>query len=446
MVNKEHETESAAQPLPDWKGPAILLVDLDAFFASVEQLDHPDWRGKPVIVGGSPTARGVVSTCSYEARTYGVKSAMAAATAAKLCPSAIWTRGNYHRYREVSKLVMQIIRDETPLVQQVSIDEAFADISPTRANIEHPIAIAQRIQSRVAELGITCSIGLGSTKSVAKIASDMDKPKGLTVVFPGTEKAFLGPLPVRIMSGIGKAAEAKLLDKGIKTLADLMNTDLETLTSVFGVQAEMMRERAAGEDISEIVTDSDVKSVSHEISFAEDLVERENIEAALSGLLAKVCRRLRMKGLAGRTLTVKVRYADRTIHTSQTALEKASNDEIELLPKLNALIDHIWHPGIAVRLLGVAVSGFGKGSVSQASLFEESALCEENTSNNEDGAVSKRSSEKMLIEDEGKRKKLLSASDALKDKFGEDAVTFGSSLRNAGNTTGSGSRHPSDYK
>lgn len=181
--------------LPPWEGPAILLVDLDAFFASVEQLDHPAWRGKPVIVGGDADAHGVVSTCSYEARAFGVRSAMASSLARALCPEAIWTHGHFHRYREVSAAIMAILRDETPHVQQISIDEAFMDITPTAVNTEHPVLVAQRIQERVTALGVTCSIGVGTSKSVAKIASDRDKPRGLTVVFPGTEAAFLEKLP-----------------------------------------------------------------------------------------------------------------------------------------------------------------------------------------------------------------------------------------------------------
>ena len=182
----------------------MLLVDLDAFFASVEQLDHPAWRGKPVIVGGDPKRHGVVSTASYEARKYGVRSAMPSSTADRLCPHAIWTRGHFSRYRELSSAVMNILFCESPRLQQVSIDEAFLDISPTRINREHPVAVARRIQQRVSELGITCSIGLGTSKTIAKIASDMDKPCGLTVVYPGRESDFLSPLPIRAMSNLSQ--------------------------------------------------------------------------------------------------------------------------------------------------------------------------------------------------------------------------------------------------
>ena len=195
----------------DWQGPAVGLLDLDAFFASVEQLDHPEWRGKPLIVGGSADRRGVVSTASYEARRFGVHSAMPAATARRLCPQAVWTQGHYDRYREMSAAVMSILVDETPLVEQVSIDEAFFDVTPGRFSRESPVAICRRIQGRVAELGVTCSIGIGVNKTVAKIASEREKPRGLTVVLPGTEAAFLAPLPVGAMSGVGPATESRLL-------------------------------------------------------------------------------------------------------------------------------------------------------------------------------------------------------------------------------------------
>lgn len=423
--------------LDRWDGPAIILVDMDAFFASVEQLDHPEWRGKPVIVGGDPDARGVVSTCSYEAREYGVRSAMPSATAQRLCPDAIWTHGHYDRYKELSRKVMSIIADETPHVQQVSIDEAFADISPTRSNREHPIKVASRIQKRVCDLGITCSIGVGTSKSVAKIASDMDKPVGLTIVYPGGERDFLNDLPVRTLSGVGAAAEQKLLDMGIHTLGEMADTDIKTLERVFGVAAEMMHARALGEDMSHVSTEREVKSISHELSYAKDLATREQIEASLSGLLAKVGRRMRMKGLQGTTISLKMRYDDRSIHSAQTHLDHPSDDDIELKPILFSMIDRIWVPGQRIRLLGVAMSGFGEQVQGQQNLFDEIA-----DSSMESAAQDK----KVLIEDKETRRNLLSAFDALKDKFGEDAVAFGSALRDIGATTGTASKHPADYK
>lgn len=431
----------AAQP---WEGPAIILVDLDAFFASVEQLDHPEWRGKPVIVGGDADKRGVVSTCSYEARAFGVRSAMPSAVAARLCPDAIWTRGHYHRYREMSRATMAVIHDETPLVEQVSIDEAFADISPTRTNTEHPILVARRIQRRVAELGVTCSVGLGTTKSVAKIASDMDKPCGLTAVLPGGERSFLAPLPVRAMSGIGKAAEDKLRVEGVRTLGELATADEALLGRVFGVNAGMMRARALGEDVSDVSVERAVKSVSHELSFSRDLHERDEVEPVLTKLLTKVGRRLRIKGVAGTTLALKVRFADRSVHTVQTRLAAPSDDDIALRPVLMALLDKIWSPGQGVRLLGVAVSGFDEEPVVQDSLFDLDGDAPAAASADAPGHAA--APESPLVRDEAKRRRLLDAFDVLKDKFGDDAVKYGGELKIEGNTTGSGSKNANDYR
>ena len=255
--------------LAAWDGPAILLVDLDAFFASVEQLDHPAWRGKPVIVGGDAEKHGVVSTASYEARTFGVHSAMPASQACKLCPHAIWAPGRYDRYKEVSNQVMAILRDETPHVQQVSIDEAFLVVTPTRVNREHPVLVALRIQRRVEALGVTCSVGVGTSKTVAKIASDMDKPRGLTVVYPGTERQFLDPLPIRVMSGIGKATEEKLRHRGIETLGQLVLEGQPRLERLFGKNGCTMYVRACGLDDAPVVQGAPVKSVSNEVDVRE---------------------------------------------------------------------------------------------------------------------------------------------------------------------------------
>ena len=241
-------------------------------------MDHPAWRGKPVIVGGDADAHGVVSTCSYEARAFGVRSAMASSLARALCPEAIWTHGHFHRYREVSAAIMAILRDETPHVQQVSIDEAFMDVTPTAVNTEHPVLVAQRIQERVTALGVTCSIGVGTSKSVAKIASDRDKPRGLTVVFPGTEAAFLEKLPVRTLSGVGAAAEKTLLSHGVRTLGAMGRADGALLRKIFGKNGEMMRDRALGRDRSEVAEDDEVKSVSNEVTYAHDLETREDID------------------------------------------------------------------------------------------------------------------------------------------------------------------------
>ena len=420
--------------LAPWEGPAILLVDLDAFFASVEQLDHPAWRGKPVIVGGDADKHGVVSTASYEARAFGVHSAMSSAVARRLCPDAIWTHGHFGRYREMSRAIMDILRDETPLVQQVSIDEAFMDVTPTRVNTEHPVLIARRIQKRVAELGVTCSVGVGSSKTIAKVASDMDKPRGLTVVYPGREADFLAPLPVRRMSGVGAVAERELTSHGIRTLGDMARADESLMRRIFGKNASMMRTRARGGDAVPVEGGEPAKSVSNETTFARDLTTRADVEAAIATMAAKVGRRLRKKGLAGRTLSLKVRFSDRSVRSVQKRLPKPSDDELAFTPQLFRMVDEVWREGMPVRLLGVGMSGFESEEVVQQALFD----VEREAPSAEDAPP--------LIASEEKRAKLLAATDTLRNRFGENAVRFGRELRNAGNTTGTSAKNPDDYK
>lgn len=421
-------------PLEPWTGPAILLVDLDAFFASVEQLDHPGWRGKPVIVGGNADKHGVVSTASYEARKFGVHSAMPASQARRLCPQGIWAAGRFDRYKEVSNQVMAILHDETPAVQQVSIDEAFMDVTPTRVNREHPVTIAMRIQRRVEALGVTCSVGVGSSKTVAKIASDMDKPRGLTVVYPGTERAFLDPLPVRCMSGIGKAAEVKLRAHGVETLGQLVLEGQPRLERLFGKNGRTMYLRACGLDDAPVEQGAPVKSVSNEVTFAEDLTQRVDIEAAINTQSAKVGRRLRRKGLRGGTIGLRLRYADRSSRSVQRRLTQATDDELAFAPELCRMLDELWQPGVPVRLIGVSVGGFDAAGTVQEQLFDVKAVAPA-----QDDAAPR-------IKDDTKRRGLLTATDLVKDRFGESAVRFGHELRNLGNTTGTSSKNPADYK
>lgn len=409
-----------------WEGRAVLLVDLDAFFASVEQLDHPGWRGKPVIVGGSADKRGVVSTASYEARTYGVHSAMPSSTARRLCPHAIWTTGNFARYQEISQKVMDILFNETPIVQQVSIDEAFLDVTPTKINREHPVSVAKRIQDRVEQLGISCSIGIGTTKSIAKLASDMDKPRGLTVVMPGSERSFLDPLPVRKLSGIGASTERALSEMGIRTLGELARARDEQVIGRLGKVGRMVLERSRCEEDDAVVVEDDVKSVSNETSFARDLTARADIEAAIDTMAAKVARRLRRKSLAGNTLALKVRYSDFKTRSNQVKLEKRSDDESEFIPLLHQMLDSLWQEGMALRLVGVAVTGFEEEPQdNQLSLFEDD-LCESESGNS--------------------FRNLADATDMVKERFGESAVVFGRELRLHGHDTGSSSKNPADYK
>lgn len=437
MRNSQHKNtvpsidEGFREP---WKGKAILLVDLDAFFASVEQLDHPAWRGKPVIVGGDPDKHGVVSTASYEARAFGVKSAMPSSLARQLCPQGIWTHGHFDRYRTLSNSVMDILRSETPLVQQVSIDEAFCDVSPTTINQEHPIDIAERIQQRVAVLGVSCSIGIGTSKAVAKIASDMEKPRGLVAVYPGSEREFLAPLPVRTMSGIGAAAEEKLAVKGIRTLGDLACADERMLERLLGKNGRTMHLRACGIDEAGISVSEPVKSVSNEMTFAADLTRREDVEAAIATMAAKVGRRLRKKNLKGRTVSLRVRFSDRNTRSIQRTLDEPSDDEHALTPLLYLMLEELWHPGTPLRLIGVGVTGFDGAAIVQEKLFDLPSESEERTT------------PKPALADERKRRGLIDATDSVRNRFGENAVRFGREMRTETNTTGSSSKNPEDYK
>lgn len=461
--------------LPEWDGPAILLVDLDAFFASVEQLDHPGWRGKPVIVGGDPDRRGVVSTASYEARKFGVHSAMPSSTARQRCPQAIWTRGHFGRYREMSRKVMDILFRETPFVQQVSIDEAFVDVSPTPHNHEHPVLIAQRIQRRIAQLGVTCSVGVGTTKSVAKVASDRDKPNGMTVVYPGREAAFLGALPMEDMSGIGPAAARKLHAYGMHTMGDVAAADHSVLAQVFGKNAEMMRNRCLGRDTDAVELDDTVKSVSSEMSFEDDVDERRMIEGTIGAMAAKTCRRLRRKGLKGSTVHLKVRYRELNVRTAQTRLDEPTDDEFVVTDELCRLLPTLWSPGTPLRLVGVAVSGFDDVGSVQGTLFDLAALDAANAPAAGDGAAAGAaerdanggasaderdgglvgtghtgrtdcSTANSLRADKDKRRELIAATDKIRDRFGDTAVQFGREQRSTAHTTGSAAKNPSDYK
>ena len=410
--------EEKARDILEWDGSAVGLLDLDAFFASVEQLDHPEWRGKPVIVGGSAEHRGVVSTASYEARRFGVHSAMPSAQARRLCPNAIWTRGNFPRYREVSAAVMDILSDETPLVEQVSIDEAFFDVTPGRFSRENPIEICRRVQARVAMLGVSCSIGLGVNKTVAKIASERDKPRGLTVVFPGTEASFLAPLPVSAMSGIGPATERHLVAMGIRTLGDLSQANPEKLRGTFGMAGPRMVERAAGRErsrVAERAMPEEAKSVSNERTFDHDLTTGDEIRAAVLHIAAMTGRRLRRKGLAGSTVTLKLRFADLHVRTAQRQLPLPTNDEFTFGPVAVELLSSLWQEGTPVRLVGVGVSDFAEERGLQMALFNESS--EASDSHRDQAALSK-------------------LTDALRDRFGDDAVSYGRDLRFRDHTTG----------
>ncbi|MGV8082714.1 MAG: DNA polymerase IV [Coriobacteriia bacterium] len=398
-----------SRELRPWKGRAILHVDLDAFFASVEQLDHPEWRGKPVIVGGDARHRGVVATCSYEARVFGVRSAMPSVRAEQLCPRAIWAPPRFPRYREIASKVREIFLSETPLVQPVSIDEAYLDVTPGRYVSVHPVHVAQRIKAKVAELGITCSVGVATVKSIAKIASDFEKPNGLTIVWPGEERAFLAPLPLSVMPGLGPQTVKRLATLGIHNLGALAGLDDVAAIEVLGSCGPTMVARARGEDPRE-VHDSDVtKSVSAEQTFATDLHSADEIEQALRQLCARLGRRLRRSGMVGRTVTVKVRYSDFTTRTAQRTLRAATDDEARFYPLALELVRSLWSPGIGIRLLGVGLSGF-------ADQAEQLELMEPETP-----------AERAPVDD-ARSRQLVKSIDKVRDKFGDKSLRTGRDL------------------
>lgn len=412
---------SGAGDLIAWEGPAIGLLDLDAFFASVEQLDHPEWRGRPLIVGGSPERRGVVSTASYEARAFGVHSAMPAWQAKRLCPQAIWTHGHFDRYREVSAQVMALIGRETPLVEQMSIDEAFFDVSPGRYSRESPVAICRRLQGRVAQLGVTCSIGLGTSKTVAKVASERQKPRGLTVVPPGTEASFLAPLPVRALSGVGASTEARLESLGIRTLGQLAQADPDRLERIMGVVGPSLVARAAGLEHSPVrAQDSpeEAKSVSNERTFARDLTTTAELEGAVLMVSALVGERLRRKGLKGSQVTLKLKFSVSSGRTIQCRLRGATDDEHEFGPVAVGLLYQVWHEGVPVRLVGVGMSGLGEG-------LEEGQGEQLTLFGNDDQPVQPQADDERRAE----LRRLSAATDAVRERFGRDALGYGRDLR-----------------
>jgi DNA polymerase-4 len=352
-----------------------------------------------------------VSTCSYEARAFGVRSAMSSARAVLLCPDAVWTSGSFVRYREMSAAVRAIFALETPLVQPVSIDEAYLDVTSGRFTAEHPVAVARRIRARVAALGITCSVGVSAVKSVAKIASDHDKPDGLTVVCPGTEATFLAPLPIRAMPGIGPKTAERLVSLGIRTLGELGALDDVTATEVLGSHGAGIVARARGLDPREVHANDPVKSVSNERTFAQDVRTPGDVDGALAALAAKVGQRLRRKGLSGRVVTVKMRFSDFSTKTVRRTLATSTDDESVFGGVARELLDQAWSPGIGLRLLGVGVSGFDDKTV-QLDLLDAS---DEGTALGASGRTS--------------REELVRGLDAVREKFGDGAVRFGRELK-----------------
>lgn len=304
---------------------AIIHADLDAFYASVEQLDNPDLRGKPVVVGGSPESRGVVAAASYEARKFGIRSAMPMSRAVRLCPDATRVSPRFERYGEVSKQVMAIFRQLTPLVEPLSLDEAFLDVTGREKFHGGAQSLAVYLKTQVKKLtGLTISIGIGTNKTVAKIASDMEKPNGLVLVPPGHEARFLAPLPVRALWGIGPKSESVLSDAGFRTIGDIAATTAERLESVLGSRGRDVHEMACGRDERPVITDSERKSIGAETTFARDLPDGPDLRQELRRIAEEVGDRLRRHGSRAKTIALKLRYRNFTMITRQATRDRKS--------------------------------------------------------------------------------------------------------------------------
>ena len=386
----------------------ILHLDLDAFFCSVEELLDPSLKGKPFAVGGNPRGRGVVSSCSYAARKFGVHSAMPMARALSLCPELIVIHHRHGLYGEYSNKVMDILRSYTPLFQQVSIDEAFLDVSdlPKPAGV-----IAQEIQERVDhELHLPCSLGVATNKLVAKVANDFGKsqvksgqaPRQITIVPPGEEAAFLAPLDIQSLWGIGPKTSQKLHGQGIHTIGQLAALSVAELEAYFGNNALEMHARALGIDPSPVHSEREVKSVSNEVTFTKDTTDSEVLRQTLRALADKVGYRLRQAGFAGSVVQIKLRYSDFETLTRQTALPQPTNLDDEIYAAAEKLFEANIIPTRAIRLIGIAVSRLNP-PYRQLSLWDDT---------------------------KDEKEKLASAIDQLKEKYGQDVIKRASMMKN----------------
>ena len=381
----------------------ILHLDLDAFFCAVEELRDPTLRGKSFAVGGRPEERGVVASCSYAARRFGVRSAMPMSRALRLCPEMIVISHHHGNYGEMSEKVMERLCNLSPLVEQISIDEAFVDISDLH---EPPGEIARALQSGIcSELGLPCSVGIASNKLMAKIATEVGKksgkkgepPNALTIVAPGTEAAFLEPLPVDMLWGVGPKTAARLAGFGIRTIGDIARRPEADLVRWFGENGRDLARHARGVDDSPVVTEHEIKSISQETTFARDLRDDRELERTLRDLSEEVGLRLRKSDLAGTTVKIKLRWPDFSTITRQTTQLQPTDQDDEIYSTALDLFRKARAPGKAVRLIGVGVSGF-KPPLRQLSLWDAGSE---------------------------KRRKLQDVVDELQEKFGKRMIRRG---------------------
>jgi len=382
----------------------IIHLDMDAFYPSVEMLDNPTLKGKSVIVGGSKK-RGVVSSASYEARKFGIHSAQPIAQAKRLCPDGIFLPVRMSRYQEVSKQVFEIFHRFTPLVEPISIDEAFLDVTDSIRLFGQPEIIAKKIKQIIlTETGLTISAGIAPSKFVAKIASDIDKPDGLTVVHPDGVRAFLDPLPVKKMWGVGKVSQKCLSRLHIHTFRDLRQTPVKVLEKQFGKHGVKIQLLAKGVDERDVIPEHDVKSIGHEQTFSQDIISLDVAQKALLALGNKLARRMRHKGLKGKTVTLKVKYFDFVQITRSTTLPKSIDDGLEIYSVACCLLKKTEVTKKPIRLLGISLSQLNfLGMGTQLSLFDKDPSSQ-------------------------KRQRLNTVLDSLYEKFGDKSVVPGTLL------------------
>lgn len=380
---------------------AILHVDMDAYFASIEQRDNPELRGKPVIVGAGPHERGVVCAASYAARKFGVHSAMPSRTAYKLCPNGIFIRPDMKKYSRVSKQIMAILETFTPLVQPLSIDEAFLDVTGSTKIFGDALTIAKRIKAEIrAQTGLIASVGVAPNKFLAKLASDLDKPDGLTVISAEDKVKTLAPLPVAKLWGVGKTTEKRLHELGLRTIGDIQRLPIEDLRQRFGNMADHLHALAFGEDEREVETDDEAKSIGSEHTFATDTADGDQIKKCLLAQCEEVGTHLRRAQVAARTVQLKLRYADFTTVTRRRTLAQPTQDEMRLYEVAGQLLATECIAGKLIRLIGISGSNLVPPEV-QRDLFD-------------------RTSEK--------RTRLARAVDELRGKLGTGAIKRGTSL------------------
>jgi DNA polymerase-4 len=379
----------------------IAHVDMDSFYVSVEVRDDPSLRGRAVVVGGDPTGRGVVSSASYEARRYGVTSAMPTARALRLCPDLVVIRPRPDKYATASRILRGIFDEFSPLVEPLSLDEAFLDLTGTQRLFGSPKEIGAAIRRRVVEeLSLTASVGIATSKFVAKLASDHEKPDGLTIVPPDDEVAFVQSLPLERIWGVGPATLEALRDAGVRSVAALAQADASQLEQRLGRHARRLVRLARGEDDRRVDPGLGAKSISHEVTFARDQTDEGVLEGVLLGLAEKVARRARNQGVGGRTVTLKLRLPDFTTYTRSRTIEPSTQDTDRIYRVARSLFRSVDRQGAAVRLVGVGISNLTESV--QLDLFA--------TDESEGPA------------DEAKRQQLRETEDAIVRRFGKHVL------------------------